>query len=82
MTIPFSLKYPKHLSCVMDKLMEATMLIQKLSARLSIFVLMMEMEEEQSTASSALMEQYSSSNTLCVIGGSMLTVPWQSPCIR
>jgi hypothetical protein len=81
MTIPFSLKYLKHLSCVMDKLMEATMRIQKPSARLSISVLMMEMEEEQSTASFALMGQYSSSNTLCVIGGSMLTVHLLSLCI-
>jgi len=43
MTIPYLLKYLKHPSCVMAKLMVATMLIQKLSAKLSTSVPMMEM---------------------------------------
>merc|ERR1711892_382042 len=80
MTIPSLRKYLKHPSYVMAKLMVATMLIQKLSARLSISVPTMEMVEEQNTVSSVLMEQSSSSNTLCVTGGSMLTALLLSLC--
>merc|ERR1711892_635441 len=80
MTIPSLRKCLKHPSCVMAKLMVATMLIQKLSARLSTSVPMMEMVEEQNTVSSVLMEQFSSSNTLSVTGGSMLTALLLSLC--
>ena len=80
MTIPYLLKYLKHPSCVMAKLMVVTMLIQKLSARLSTSVPTMEMVEEQNTVSSVLMEQFSSSNTLSVTGGSMLTALLLSLC--
>merc|ERR1712106_1034334 len=52
---------------------EGTMLIPKLSAKHSISVPMMEMEDEPSTVSSVLMELSSNSSTLYVTGGSMLT---------
>ena len=45
MIIQSSLKFQTHLSCVMVKLMEVTMLIQKLSVKHSISVPMMEMED-------------------------------------
>ena len=80
MTIPSLRKCLKHPSCVMAKLMVATMLTQKLSARLSTFVPTMEMVEEQNTVSSVLMEQFSSSNTLSVTGGSMWTALLLSRC--
>jgi len=80
MTIPSLRKCPKHPSCVMAKLMVVTMLTQKLSARLSTFVPTMEMVEEQNTVSSVLMEQFSSSNTLSVTGGSMWTALLLSLC--
>ena len=81
MTIPYLLKYLKHPSCVMARLMVATMLTQKLGARLSTSVPTMEMVEEQNTVSSVLMELSSNSNTLFVTGGSMLTVLWLNLCI-
>merc|ERR1712106_489899 len=52
---------------------EVTMLIPKLSAKHSISVPMMEMEDEPSTVSSVLMELSFNSSTLSVTGGSMLT---------
>jgi len=55
----------------MAKLMVATMLILKLSARLSTSVPTMEVLDSPSIAFFAPMEHSSSSSTLCVIGGSM-----------
>jgi len=75
MIIQFLLKFQRLLFCVMVKLMEDIMPILKLSAKLSTSVLTMGMVVSPSTASSALMGPYSSSNTLSVTGGSMLTVP-------
>ena len=74
MITQYFLRYQKHPSCVMAKLMVVIMQILNPSAKLSISAQMMEMEEGQSIASSVLMEQSSNSNILCVIGGSMLTV--------
>ena len=45
MIIQFLLKFLKHPSCAMDKLMVVIMLIQKLSVKHSISVPMMEMED-------------------------------------
>ena len=73
MIIQFLLKFQKHLFSVMDRLMVDIMLIQKQNARSFIFVPTMEMKVVQSTASSVQMELCSTSNTLSVIGGSMLT---------
>jgi len=75
MIIQFLLKFQRLLFCVMVKLMEDIMPILKLSAKLSTSVLMMGMVVSPSTASYALTGPYSSSNTLSVTGGSMLTVP-------
>ena len=45
MIIQFLLKFQKHHSFVMGKLMVVTMLIQKLNARYSIYVEVLEMED-------------------------------------
>jgi len=74
MIIQFLLKFQKHLSSVTDRLMEDIMLIQKQNVRSSTYVPMMEMKAVQSTVFSAQMELFSTSNTLYVIGGLMLTV--------
>jgi len=74
MTIQSFLRFLKHLFSVMVWLMEATMLTQKLSAKHSIFVPMMEMGALPNTASCVPMEQLSSNNILCVIGGLMWIV--------
>jgi len=73
MIILYWQRYLKHLSCVTAKRMEAITLIRRLSAKSSIFVQMMGMVEEQSTVFCVQMVLSSSSNILCVIGGSMLT---------
>jgi len=71
MTIQSFLRFLKHLFSVMVWLMGVTMLTQKLSAKHSIFVPMMEMGALPNTASCVPMEQFSSNNILCVIGGLM-----------
>jgi len=73
MIILYWQRYLKHLSCATAKLMEAITLILRQSVKSSIYVQMMGMVEEQSTVSCVQMVLSSSSNILCVIGGSMLT---------
>ena len=80
MIIPSLLKYQRHPFSVMVKQMVVIMQIQKLNVKHSISVPMMEMEDGQSTASSVPMEQFSSSNILCVTGGSMLIALLLSLC--
>merc|ERR1712227_964947 len=62
-------------SLVMVRLMEDTMLIQKLSVKHSTSALLMVLEVLPSTASSAPMELSSIRTTSSVTGGSTLTVP-------
>merc|ERR1712106_58482 len=76
------LKYLKHPSCVMAKLMVVIMLILKLNARLSTSVPMMEVLDSPSIASCAQMEHSSNSNTLFVTGGLMWTVLLLKSSIR
>ena len=69
MTIPYLLRSLKPLFFVMAKLMEDITQTLKQNARHFTFVPMMELEALPNTASFALMEPSSSSNTLSVIGG-------------
>ena len=54
------------------------MLIQKLSVKLFIFVVVMEMVALPNTASYVQMEQFSNNNTLEVTGGLMWIALWLS----
>merc|ERR1719481_950559 len=68
-------KFPSHPSSVMGRLMVGTMRTQRPSAKHSISAGVMGMVASTSTASCVLTELCSTSSTLCVTGGSMLTVP-------
>jgi len=67
------LKYHLPHSSVMVKLMEVTILTQRLNVKPSIFVLEMALEVSPSTVFSAPMEPCLTNNILFVTGGSMLT---------
>merc|ERR1719208_628589 len=72
-TTPFILRSPKLPLPVMAKLMEVTMLTQRLSVRHSIFAQLTVLEVWPSTASYAPTEQSSTRTTSSVIGGSTST---------
>merc|ERR1719322_949049 len=66
-------RFQRPLSAAKDKLMEVTMLIQKLNVRHSTSVLLMELEVLPSTASCVPMELCSIRTTSSATGGSTLT---------
>ena len=80
MTTPSLLMFQKQHSFVRDLWKEDIMLIQKLSVKHFIFVVVMEMVALLNTAFYVPMEQFFNNNTLYVTGGSMWTVLLLNHC--